>query len=344
MGLSRMPDGEELYNKSIITDRDGENPLRPFFRIKQGDREIPFGHPRGAIMNHGSEKSGKGRWNVILAVAWLKGADGPVLCESQGKKAVILHSDEHRYGLWKLDKEISRRAGVKEGLHERLLVFDLLAKNPEEMMTLLDTVLNKHNDIGLVVIDLIWDWVSSVNNEEESKFLTDRILGLANRHNFLAVITTHESRLSRQPKGHQGAIWSAKSETVFAVKKRRGTFIVTPVHCRGEEFGRIVFQYDGSNYTFLDDNDFQPKEKQILGDFTQTGDEKHLSILSRLAKEKITWKPGELRNRLRAEYSKAVAPIGVNLSKNLLKYYRDRDWIFTNGKEYSIRNGLEHAS
>ncbi|MBX2968221.1 MAG: hypothetical protein KF803_02535 [Cyclobacteriaceae bacterium] len=342
--LPGAPDGEALYNKSLITDRDGESPLRPFFRIRQGDKEIPFGHPRSAILNHGSDKGGKGRLNASLSVAWLNGSFGPILCESNGRKAAIIHSDDHRYGLWKLDREISRLAGVKDGLHERLLVFSVRAWEPLDMMFLLETIIKKHPDIGLVILDLVWDWVSSVNNEEENKLLTDKILGLADRHNFLVVVTTHESRLSRQAKGHQGAIWSAKSETVFAVKKRRGTFIATPVRCRGEEFGRIVFQYNGSNFTFLDDHDFQPKEKQILGDFTQTGDEKHVAILSRLAKERITWKPGELRNRLRTEYSKAVAPIGVNLSKNLLKYYRDRDWIFTNRKEYSIRNGLEHAS
>lgn len=338
------PDGEALYNETLITNRDSENPLRPFFSIKQGDKKIPFGHPRCAILNHGGNKGGKGKLNELLSVAWLKGSFGPILCDSDERKIAILHSDEHRYGLWKLDKEITRLAGVNEGLHERLLVFSVRAKDPLELMILLETIIKKHPDIGLVVIDLIWDWTSSVNNEEESKFTTDRILRLADKHDFLVVVTTHESRLSRQPKGHQGAIWSAKSETVFAVKKKRGTFIVTPIHCRGEEFGRIVFQYDGTDFTFLDDHDFQPKERQVIGDFTQTTDDVHLSILARLAEEKSTWNPGELRNRLRVDFSTAIAPIGILLSKNLLKYYRDRNWLIPSGRQYTIRNGLEHAS
>ncbi|MEQ8424687.1 MAG: hypothetical protein RIA63_08240, partial [Cyclobacteriaceae bacterium] len=282
-----------------------------------------------------------GKSYSIFLVACLVGVFGPIVSDLVKRKVVVMHSDDNRYNLALMAFEISKLAGVSEGFHENLVMLSVSDLDINEKYAALDSLLDKHPDIGVLVLDLAWDWIDSVNDELQSKVMLDKLLKLAIKHDFLLVIVTHESRLGRAAKGHQGAHWVAKSQSVLRVRKRNNEFIISPLYLRGKDFNEIRFTYDGSSFSFVENSvDAEEKIKPSKGDFDAISNEAHLNVLQTIDSEN-DYAPGQLRELLRSAYSQIVQPIGLNLGKDLLKYYRDRGWILSEGRRYRLRHGLE---
>jgi len=334
---SQVFDGEELYRKSRVVPEDvHDRPIIALAIIDKGEI-IAIGTTKSAIVIQGEAKAGKGKTYSFFIVACLTGMFGPIRSDLVGRKVIILHSDDNRSNLARLGLEISRLSGINEGFHENLIIMDICQYGLLEKYAVLEATITKHPDIGVLVLDLAWDWLDSVNDETASKYMLDKFLGLALKHDFFLIIVTHSSRgRTGLAKGHQGAHWIAKSSATLNVKKKRDRFIVTPLYTRGREFGAIHWSYDGDQYTF---HESTTEKQQTLTSrkarFEDVLDNVHLQILSTVLTQGRTWEPAQLRDRLRVEYGKMIAPIGVNLSKYLLKYYRDKGWIKKQGRQYS---------
>lgn len=334
---------ETLYNEALITEKDGRPQHRPSISVLQNGELIEVASGGEAIVIYGEEKSGKGITCSGVSVSWLTGEFGCFRTDVGDYKDVVIdHSDDTRPRLWELGIKISKWAGIENSFHKHLRILAIQMSDLMDKRIILEEALTK-GKVGLVILDLLWDWIGSVNDESASKELTDYLLQLNRTHQFILIVVTHETRFSRLAKGHQGAHWSAKARTVLHVKKRGDKFIITPERCRGKEFDRIVFRYDGENMTFLDPSESATTGSHRAIDFSLTDDDTHLNILKPIFSERQKWETPDLRARLQEDYTKAVTRIGINAVKHLLGYYKHKGWLYTEKRKYHFRNGVEHA-
>jgi hypothetical protein len=236
--------------------------------------------------------------------------------------------------------EISSLSG-KSSIHENLFILSLRTADVLEKKLIFHEVLQRHNDVGIIILDLLWDWTDSVNNEVYTKILMDELLKQADENDFLLILVTHQSRVERAPKGHQGAQFASKAQTVFHVKKRKDAFIVNAVQTRGPHINPFAFKYDGENYYFIEMEELAKRNGPAKGDFTKIDDQTHLRILSQLPASFSS--SVELRSKLSDAYGSVVEAIGINLVKALVSYYLERNWIRKEGRGMFFRNGTERA-
>ncbi len=131
-----------------------------------------------------------------------------------------VHSDH-----WTSWNRVMRRADVKEG--ENVDHIDWYAivtlATVEEKRKLLEDLLEK-NKYDFVLLDTVADFLTDVNSIEQTAELSNWIRGLANEHEFTAILSIHSNPShegSNKARGHLGSELLRRSETVFKLEHDR---------------------------------------------------------------------------------------------------------------------------
>jgi hypothetical protein len=85
----------------------------------------------------------------------------------------------------------------------------------------MNELLENSTDVGLVVIDGICDFVSSINSEEESTKIADFLLQITAPKNIHVITVLHQNKDSEKMRGQLGTELLIKADTVAVVTKHK---------------------------------------------------------------------------------------------------------------------------
>ena len=137
-----------------------------------------------------------------------------------------------------------------EAIDSQVVLHSLRRVDREDLLPLLcQALMDEKPDV--VFVDGIVEFVSSFNDESESKQIIKDLLGLSEEYNcaIICVLHTNKADEDHNMRGHLGTMLAQKAATVLECKKERGSSVIT-VSCsesRHEEPTEwsIMFAEDG---------------------------------------------------------------------------------------------------
>ena len=108
-----------------------------------------------------------------------------------------------------------------------------------------------HGGIHFALIDGIADFISSVNDEEQSNAIVKQLEHLATVYNTLIIVVIHRNPNDNKVRGHLGSQLIRKSESVLAIKKDGDSSYIDPEYLRTAANGDIpkyLFKYNKEMY------------------------------------------------------------------------------------------------
>ena len=189
-----------------------------------------IGSPGNLVGITGTEGSGKSNFISGAISGCLnptKEVDtlGMVIQENRKSKAVIIYDTEQsEHQLHKNIDSVRRRALLNE-LPSWFKAYSLVSLNRKERLkTIIESMDNFYYEfkgIHLVVIDGIADLIGSVNDEEQSVDLVNKLFQLAGYYNTLIVCVLHMNPGGLKLRGHLGSELQRKASGVLSVDRRK---------------------------------------------------------------------------------------------------------------------------
>jgi hypothetical protein len=222
----------------LKTNNDEEDIISKVFRPTWANK--PAGDPITLELN-GVRCGSAGNLTSIVALA---GIGKSSVCEAISSAAInpsadnlgfcitiqnprVLYIDTERVHSdhWTSWSRVMRRADVKEGDHiDHVNWYAIVTlATVEEKRKLLEELLKK-NTYDFVLLDTVADFLTDVNSIEQTAELSNWIRGLANEHEFTAILTIHSNPSlegSNKARGHLGSELLRRSETVFKLEHDR---------------------------------------------------------------------------------------------------------------------------
>lgn len=171
--------------------------------------------------------------------------------ESKG----ILHIDteQSRFDHDRMNRSVLNRANLKTepDFYYSYQLSGLSPKSLEEITEfLIEDISKNHNGMHLVIIDGIGDYVSSVNDEDQSNAIVTMFTNLASKYNVPVVLVLHLNPTAAnkysKARGHLGSQLERKSETMLniSIGKSELSKIESHIARNAGKFGAITFKYD----------------------------------------------------------------------------------------------------
>ncbi len=166
----------------------------------------------------------------------------------EGKKVLLCDTERTNNDCIKGFNRIIRRTKtdpveMKDGEFEKIIFLSFIASESfEESRKDIEEIVES-GEVGLLILDGIGDFISSVNDEEKSKEVVRWLIVLANKYGLGIMVTIHPNPkdASYKPTGHLGSFLLKKAEAVMVVcKADNNTRLVTT----NFEHGKVRNAYD----------------------------------------------------------------------------------------------------
>ncbi len=164
-----------------------------------------------------------------------------------GGKHRILYVDteQSRYHCHNVYERILKLAGLPADSNNENLDFSCLReRTPEMRIKIIDYLLAKRNDYGLVIIDGIRDLLLDINNATESAYVIGKMMEWSTMYNLHIHCVLHQNKGDNNSRGHIGTEMNNKAETVLVITKqpdRPENSTVEAAHIREKEFTPFAF-------------------------------------------------------------------------------------------------------
>lgn len=303
--------------------------------------DVPFGSLGGFSVITGKAKSKK----TFLATMIMAGFLNPNirnnafagLTKKDKNRVVFVDTEQANHDCHKVANRVIAMAGSEAKIH--FDVYTLREFSFEQNLQMIDQLLNKTKDIGLLVIDGARDLIAGINDDKESSFIARKFLQWSTIHDIHIVTVIHQNKGDSNARGHLGSELINKAETVVAVvsTKKDGVSIVNATHCRGVEFNSFAFEINMEELPQVIENYKTTKSgrKKVTPENLEVSD--HKKILAELRDIVLDTKPSynDLVIHLKSILEKMNYPSGVNKSKEFIKHYETVGYINKEGTSKS---------
>ncbi len=251
--------------------------------------ESSIGSPGNIIGITGTEGSGKSNFVAAIISGCLNPMKddidtlGVIINDNANSQAVVMFDTEQSIvQLHKNIDSVKRRAAIND-LPEWFKAYSLVALNRKERFkTIIESVdkfYYEFNGIHLIVIDGIADLISSVNDEEQSVELINKLFQMAHQYNTLIICVLHMNPSGIKLRGHLGSELQRKASGILSVEKHKDqdNSIVKAIKLREANpltVPIIQFAWQDSIQQhefigFMEKGDFQSKKISKLKSFAQ---------------------------------------------------------------------------
>jgi hypothetical protein len=176
-----------------------------------------------------------------------------ILPETRPKLA-LFDTESSTWDLYRTVKRIKDYADLKT-LPDKFTVFSFREDQPKDILTMIETYLQKTPDCAVIVIDGLLDLCLNYNDEIETRLLTNWLKRITKIYNCFIVSVLHLSKNSGETLGHLGSNTDRWAQSTFIVKKIQETNQIT----LEAKFMRsdanpdpIAIEWNGSNFTQTD--------------------------------------------------------------------------------------------
>ena len=196
-------------------------------------------------------KAGKTTTLKVFIAALLQGEMFRVKSLLEKPRIVFFDTEQNRKDTKSILDDVAAMTGLSpEAIDSQVVLHSLRRVDREDLLPLLcKALMDEKPDV--VFVDGIVEFVSSFNDESESKQIIKDLLGLSEEYNcaIICVLHTNKADEDHNMRGHLGTMLAQKAATVLECKKERGSSVIT-VSCsesRHEEPTEwsIMFAEDG---------------------------------------------------------------------------------------------------
>jgi len=175
-------------------------------------------------------------------------------------------------------EDVAQMTGLPpDVINRQVSLHSLRRVDQEYLLPLLKTAL-KEKKPQVVMLDGIVEFVSSFNDESESKQLIKELLKLSDEHNcaIVCVLHTNKADEDHNMRGHLGTMLAQKAATVLECVKERGSSVIT-VRCseaRHEEMPEWSITFDSDGHIVDADDQRRQLQEQRKAELLQKRQEK----------------------------------------------------------------------
>ena len=260
------------------------------------------------------------------------------------RKVLYFDTEQGRYHAKKVLSRISKICNLEDNEHPENLQFILLREySPLQRLEIIDFIIKKSQNVGLVIIDGIKDVVKSINNEEEATRTATYLLKWTAKYNIHIVTVLHQNKNDENIRGHLGSELENKAETIIKVVKQPASPDFSSVKSksmRDIEFDEFTFGINEDNIPYPVDNINEPTTKKKP---TPTELDKliHTKIINKVFSKKQSYKYGKLKDAIKKEFSDEGYSFGYNkIIDDYIPYYLDNNFITKDNDKLIYFNGL----
>ena len=254
-----------------------------------------------------------------------------------GLRVILFDTEQARHKVQQIQHRILKMAGVENPLFE---IYALRPYTPEERIQIIEEILKRKNDIGILIIDGIRDLVYDINNPEEATKITTKLLQWTGEKNIHLVTVLHQNKGDNNARGHLGTEIINKAETTISVTVQadnKAISIVEPEYCREKPFDSFAFQVDEMGYPAVME-DWIPASNDGRKKLTpyEIHRTTHIDFMREIFIDAAPIKYGELVKRIKNIYSKNGIDFGDNKAKDILTYCHHEQIINKSKNGYQL--------
>lgn len=251
----------------IDLDKQYTEPI-PYLSISQGLNNIRICTEGNISAITGKAKTKKSFFQTMLIAS---AVDNTTLGHKikgrvpEGKRMILVFDTEQAtYDVYRVANRVKRLIGHNPN---NLGVFNLRGINSKIILDLLEFVLKRFKEVGIIFIDQVADLVSSINSEEEAVSVVRYLEMLTKKYECHICCVIHQNKDNHYATGHLGSQILKKAETIINVDKCNSEVSkVYPEATRGLEFEAFGMKIKDGLPVVLDDEEFESydeKEKRF---------------------------------------------------------------------------------
>lgn len=238
---------QECFTKSIIKYRDNSEEPTPILWV--GESII-------ATCGNFSASTGKAKSKKTFNISAIVAAalTNRTILNYHAKlpegrrKVIYFDTEQSRFHCNKVLNRIVRLSGAKDANDLHHLTFVALREYcPSLRISVIDHVLKRNPDCGLVIIDGLRDLVYDINDAKESTEVMSILMNWTSTYNIHIHCVLHLNKNDNNTRGHLGTELENKAETILVINRSRNNAAISevrPMHMRDKEFATFSFLVD----------------------------------------------------------------------------------------------------
>lgn len=340
-----------LDARVIITEDIKEPPV--CLSITHNDQEYVIGTLGNFSCITGKAKSRKS-FTVAMATAAALSTTSSLNIKSKlppdQKNILYFDTEQAKFHVVSAARRIVKLAEKDSNQHpENLHIFCLRKYNPSERLKIIDYLIYHTPNLGLVIIDGIRDLITSINDEEQSTFITSKLLKWTEELNIHIMCVLHLNKSNGEARGHIGSEINNKAETVLTVTKEEENLdisIVSSAQARHKDIQPFAFSIDEDGLPeIIEDYEFEPPKNESKNkggrpkiDPRDIPFEIHKNYVGAifLGAPAEGYKYGVLLKKVKETYKHGYSSFGDNKAKQFLMYIQDNGMIHYNNGLYKL--------
>ena len=194
-------------------------------------------------------KAGKTTTLKVFIAALLRGEIFRIKSLLHEPKIIFFDTEQSRRDTKGILDDVARMTELPpEEIDRQVSLHSLRRTDREDLLSLLRIAIEDEKP-EVIFIDGIVEFVTSFNDESESKQLIKELLALSEEHNcaIICVLHTNTADEDHNMRGHLGTMLAQKASTVLECRKERGSSVIT-VSCseaRHVEMPEWSIMFDG---------------------------------------------------------------------------------------------------
>lgn len=151
----------------------------------------------------------------------------------------------------------------EERLTETLYAFSLSDKNTAVRIKIIEALLMRIDQVGLIVIDGIRDLMLDINSNTESTLIIEYLKKICKVYGVIVIVVLHENKGDGHARGVIGTELNNKCQTMISIEKdelNSDRSIVSPKFMRAKDFKEFAFTIDQDSLPIFD-HDYKNSNK-----------------------------------------------------------------------------------
>jgi hypothetical protein len=210
-------------------------------------------------------------------------------------------------------------------------VFSIRELNAGEMLMSIRHYISTTPAVKVAFIDIGSDLVSGgVNDLNDSMRVLNELQSLAETHRVHICLSVHFNKgRDRDVTGHFGSILLKRSENLISVAKKKDFFVVKSLFSRDLPFEPFAFTIKDGMATPCDfiPSNAGANSRMKKSDFDRVNTHMHKRIIIACFGNHASFTPAELKAALQKHYSEGIMPIGLLLTRELLRHYVKQEFV-----------------
>ena len=264
-------------------------------------------------------------------------------CLPEGKRKILyFDTEQSKYHCHNVLERIYKLSGLSVKKDDpRLLFWGLREYTPKLRIALIDYALRKHQEVGLVIIDVLRDLMYDINNGKEATDVMTVLMAWTSVYDLHIHTVLHLNKNDNNPRGHIGTELENKAETVLIISKNlqnNSISEVRPMHMRDKEFSTFAFHIEDNKLPVLDNGISVTVVKRREKSLVSLDNEVHQEILSKAFKNNSPTRYSDLVEMVSRAYEDAGYKRGTNGIKDLLKLLSGKGIIVKQDDAYIYKS------